>query len=208
MADRDRKQVEAGWHQDNDALGRDLDAALAKYAAVEPRAGLEDRVLANLRAEQSAVPERAWWRWSVPGALAAVVIVALALAWRSGKPSHPVVTRQSSPPAQSARDQGNPVVASAGTNHLPPQASSSPLARASHHVRREAVAAAAPKLDQFPSPQPLSEQELALVRYVSEFPQEATLIARAQEEYENEIRQKMNDARSETEISNSNQPER
>ena len=37
---------------ERDPLDRDLDAALAKYAAVEPRAGLEDRVLANLRAER------------------------------------------------------------------------------------------------------------------------------------------------------------
>ncbi len=70
-----------------DELDRMLDAALAKYAAVEPRTGLEDRILANLRAERTRVPDRAWWRWSVAGALAAVVVVALALAWRSGKPS-------------------------------------------------------------------------------------------------------------------------
>jgi len=58
--------------------------------------------------------------------------------------------------------------------------------------------AAEDRLDRFPSPQPLSEQELALARYVSEFPQEATLIARTQAEFENEIRQKMKETGSET----------
>ena len=42
-----------------DEFDRMLDAALAKYAAVEPRTGLEERVLANLRAEQARVPDHA-----------------------------------------------------------------------------------------------------------------------------------------------------
>ncbi len=37
----------------HDELDRMLDAALAKYAAAEPRAGLEARVLANLRARDA-----------------------------------------------------------------------------------------------------------------------------------------------------------
>lgn len=46
-----------------------------------------------------------------------------------------------------------------------------------------------PKLDQFPTPRPLSEQEKLLVRYVHEFPEEALLIAKAQAESEKEIEQ-------------------
>jgi hypothetical protein len=65
-----------------------------------------------------------------------------------------------------------------------------------------------PRLDQFPSAQPLSEQEIALARYVSQFPQEATLIARAQGEYEKEIRQQMKNTNSETGLSDTDQPER
>jgi hypothetical protein len=37
-----------------DEFDRMLDAALAKYAAVEPRTGLEERVLANLRPSRRA----------------------------------------------------------------------------------------------------------------------------------------------------------
>lgn len=37
-----------------------------------------------------------------------------------------------------------------------------------------------PKLEQFPSPIPLNEQEKMLARYVQEFPRKAALVARAQ----------------------------
>ena len=39
-----------------------------------------------------------------------------------------------------------------------------------------------PKLDQFPSPQPLSEQEKILESYVANYPEHAALIARARAE--------------------------
>ena len=41
---------------------------------------------------------------------------------------------------------------------------------------------APPKLDQFPSPQPLSEQEKLLQSYVAKYPEQAVLIARARTE--------------------------
>ena len=59
-----------------DALDRELNSALAKYATVEPRLGLEDRVLANLRAEREHVAERSPSRWSImPIALAIVAVI-------------------------------------------------------------------------------------------------------------------------------------
>jgi len=60
------KQIE----QKHDEFDDMLDAALAKYAAAEPRAGLDERVLANLRAERARVTERACWRWSIVAPLA------------------------------------------------------------------------------------------------------------------------------------------
>jgi hypothetical protein len=39
-----------------------------------------------------------------------------------------------------------------------------------------------PKLDQFPSPQPLSEQEKILQSYVAENPEQAVLLARSRTE--------------------------
>jgi hypothetical protein len=42
----------------------------------------------------------------------------------------------------------------------------------------------APKSEQFPSPQPLSEQEKLLASYVERFPEHAVLVARAQAQLE------------------------
>jgi hypothetical protein len=167
-----------------DELDSRLDAALAKYAAVEPRAGLENRVLSNLRAERSPVPDRAWWRWSVAGALIAVVVVALAVAWRSGKPSHPVASNHSSTAPQVSKEPAAPRVATGGEKQTRGNQDRSPELAV---VRRptidrappKAVTAALPKLDQFPSPRPLSEQEKILASYIEQYPERAVLLARA-----------------------------
>ncbi len=188
-----------------DELDRSLDAALAKYTAVEPRPGLEARILASLRAEPARVPDRAWWQWSLVAA-AAVVIVALALAWRSGKPSRPVVANRSSTATPAAKEPATQVAlgGAAGEHHS--EASTSANRWTANQVRRETVAAAnrldppkpeqprsdqpksdqpkldQPKLDQFPSPQPLSDQEKILQSYVAEYPEQAVMIARARSE--------------------------
>ncbi len=96
MADREHKQTNSDW--DHDEFDHTLDAALARYAAVVPRDGLEERVLATLEAERARVPERSWWRWSVATALAIVIIVATVLALRSGKPAPNVVQHLPSSP--------------------------------------------------------------------------------------------------------------
>jgi hypothetical protein len=164
-----------------DELDSTLDAALANYAAVEPRAGLENRVLSNLRAERSPVPDRAGWRWSVAGAL---IAVALALAWRSGKPSHPVASNRSLTAPQVSKEPAAPRVATGGEKQTRGNRARSPELAV---MRRptidrappKAVAAALPKLDQFPSPRPLSEQEKILASYIEQFPERAILLARA-----------------------------
>lgn len=48
-----------------------------------------------------------------------------------------------------------------------------------HSLRAQSAAAAIPRLDVFPSPQPLSEQEKIMASYVAEYPEQAALIARA-----------------------------
>jgi hypothetical protein len=170
--------------REQDELDSTLDAALAKYAAIEPRAGLENRVLSNLRAERSPVPDRAWWRWSVAGGLIAVVVVALALASRSGKPSHPVASNHSSTAPQVSKEATAPLVATGGEKPTRRNQARSPELAA---VRQptidrappKAVTAALPKLDQFPSPRPLSEQEKILASYIEQYPERAILLARA-----------------------------
>jgi hypothetical protein len=191
-----------------DEIDRVLDAALAKYASAEPRQGLDERVLANLRAEQARLPDRAWWRWSVMAALAGLVVVAVTLTWRTARPSHAVVAHRSPTTTPNLEHPAPRVASGAGPNDIHPQTPGRATRRATHRNHQAIVASPNPKLDQFPSRQQLSEQELALARYVSEFPQEATLIARAQEEDEKEIQQLMKDARSETEGYDTDQQER
>lgn len=54
--------------------------------------------------------------------------------------------------------------------------------RVMHHAHAMIVASAPPKLDRFPSPQPLSEQEKILASYVEKYPEQAVLLARARTE--------------------------
>jgi hypothetical protein len=206
MKDEDRERMKRA-HEDyavddarKDALDRELDAALAKYASVEPRAGLEDRVLANLQADRVRVTVRAWWGWS---AAAAVLVMAVALLWRWEKPMSPIVVVR---PTNSTQEHPKQFASNGGESGVRSQ-TSRPVRKRIRSVS-PVVVTAGPKLDQFPSPQPLTEQELALARYVREFPQEANLIATAQVENEKEIQQKMKDTRFETESDDSNQQER
>jgi hypothetical protein len=54
--------------------------------------------------------------------------------------------------------------------------------RAQPAVVVSAAVAVQPKLDQFPSPRPLSEQEQILANYVAEYPETAALIAQLRTE--------------------------
>jgi hypothetical protein len=191
MAHKDQNRVDAARQQENDTIGRDfdrglgrnldrdLDIVLAKYAAVEPRAGLEERILASLRVEGTRVPDRAWWRWSVIAAVAAVVVVALALASRSGKPSHPVIASHPSTTTQGTQEPATQAASNGGSKQVRPPEPNAPRKIAAPGANPAVVASAAPKLDQFPSPQPLSEQEKLLENYVAKYPERAVLLARA-----------------------------
>jgi hypothetical protein len=169
-------------NQRQDELDRILYAALAKYAAVEPREGLEQRVLANLRA-QPPIPGPAWWRWGgVMAAVVAAFLITLALTWRSDKQlqpvvaNHPVVTIQ---PPNERPMQTVPNAPSSGVRPVRPDAAQKLAVAPSLPAL---AMARPPKLDQFPSPQPLSEQEKILQSYVAENPEQAVLLARARTE--------------------------
>ncbi len=163
---------------DHDGLERELDAALANYAAAEPRAGIEERILANLRVQDHAV-RRPWWGWPAIGALAAVVVVVgLLLTVRFGKPATNVAGHHSpvfpavTPPAAGSQSADNERPSGAA-----PALRKKPVRVAVQYPENEN--ASAPKLEVFPSPQPLSEQEKMLVAYVAQHRQQAVLIAQA-----------------------------
>lgn len=164
----------------NDKLDRELNAALVKFAAVEPRRGLEDRILRNLRAERQHHSARTWWRWPAVAALAVAMVLAVSLAWRQGKAVRNIT-------AQPTTRQTNEHPGKQLTNNeiRPTRLHDAPSERRAkpHAVSHPAtVLAPAPKLGQFPSPQPLSEQEEILARYVARFPEHAALIALARTE--------------------------
>jgi len=205
MKDKYREQYGTGFRDFEPNPERDsendldsmLNSALAKYAAVEPRMGLEERVLANLRAEH--VTDRVWRRWGLAVAATAVVIVVVAVALKSGKPSQPLVKNSPSVTTPGPQSPGTkkPETQVANRNENTAPSRREPVR---HDVTRqpEAVAVAYPKLDQFPSPQPPSEQEEFLARYIAQDPQRAALVAEARMELlrkdqEEEQREMLND---------------
>jgi hypothetical protein len=178
-----------------DKLDFELDAALARYAAVEPRAGLEQRVLANLRAERRHSPAPAWWQRIAAATLAVLLLVALTLSWRSRERRGDNVARI---PSQTTQKSVSNLTQSAhrGGNEIRTTRTLSTKKQISH-IAREAqlVLASGPKLDQFPSPQPLSEQEKILESYVAKYPQYAALIAQARyEALRQDMAEEMKDA--------------
>ena len=194
-----------GSHDRPGELDDLLDAALSKYAAVEPPAGLEGRVLAHLRVGPLRPPLRGWLHWGFAGAVALIVVVAV-LAWISTRRPHfpsahhppatiPQPSTQQTKPALQATDD---VAAVKPASMWKPVARRAPVSTA---------VAAYPKLDQFPSPQPLTAEEIALALYVKNFPKDARLVAQTQEEFELEAQKEMTEG-SETWSSGSTQHER
>lgn len=176
----------------NDGLDRALDTALAKYSAVEPRVGLEDRILANLRT--AAPPRRPpWWRWGLAAATLAVVLIGIALSLHIQKPAPPRIATHV-PATTPAPHDSTIALGHRNANPAPPR---------TRHLRPRETAAANPKLETFPSPQPLSEQEKILAAYVSQFHDEAVLIARvrteaSKQELEQELQEMNNRNREDT----------
>lgn len=158
-----------------DALDRGLDAALAKYAFVEPRPGLEDRILANVRANTVLTAHYTWWHWGLAAALAATLL-ALAISLRSPRP-HPSDADRTAPvqpsPLTIEARKLNPDAGLIQPQNLIHIAKTSMMP-----IRRKPRVPKTPKLDQFPSPHPLSEQEQMLALYVAQFNDQAVIVAR------------------------------
>jgi hypothetical protein len=156
-------------------IDRWLDEALKQCGSVEPRWGLEDRVLATLRTESERIPSPIWSSRPAWIMLATVVVAALLIfTWRTRAMRETVVTppQHKLPVPVGTTSPATDITARTSSPHhrLP-----SP---ATDHI--SAKNEALPRLDQFPSPQPLSEQEQMLARYVQQFPRQAVLMARAQ----------------------------
>lgn len=188
-------------------VDRLLDAALAKYADANPRAGLEERILANLQSEQAREGTASWWKWAVAAAVAAVAVLAIAISFRFGRTVHPVIANH--PTVSTPSSSRPPAIPELQPQSHETTAHVRRVRRTLKHPSQGAnIVADSPKLDQFPSPQPLSEEELALVRYVQSFPKEATMIAQAQQEFDLEAQRQMNDGTLQNQSSDLVQQER
>jgi hypothetical protein len=168
-----------------------LDEGIAHYAKAEPRSGLEGRVLARIteawqEAQEVSSGGLRWWGGLAFG-IAAALLVALVLLGRVDRRTNP----QTPVAKLTVTPQGGESVANgAGQKTVSSKLTSSnsgayKLASGnSERGKREGdgQSNSTPKLEQFPSAAPLSDQERMLALYVTRFPDRATLMARAQTE--------------------------
>ncbi|HEY1659859.1 MAG TPA: hypothetical protein VGG14_16020 [Candidatus Sulfotelmatobacter sp.] len=155
----------------SDAFDRELDAELASCVNVNPRTGLEDRIMARMAAERKRVDVGMLWRWTAVAFAALSVMLVIAIYLKS---SNPLRNEIAGPVRQQL---GVPQILSPSPDVSRVRAASS--AKPSPHRH---IVASLPKLEQFPSPQPLSEQEKVLADYVARFRNEAVLIAQVNTE--------------------------
>ncbi len=174
-------------------LDRWLDEALARYSDVEPRAGLEQRILSNLRTQPQRRP---WWQWAwIP--VAAAVLIAAGVLWMThpARPDAPPSRAEGGPPlaehrearvgpeaAPSSRAQRAKVDQGGGRPHRPAPQANLQVASATEDLPRQEVFPSREGVGpMFPSPAPLNTQELALIHLVKRDPEEVRMIAQEQE---------------------------
>ncbi|MGH9590802.1 MAG: hypothetical protein ACRD25_10415 [Terracidiphilus sp.] len=171
-------------HDSRDELDRLLDSALATYAHPGPDSGadlgLEQRILTRIAAERHGAPRRRWLAWAValPAAAILLLFAGLSIARQTYTPrpasqqGHISSQRLHRRNQLAAEKRGNGLYQ--GTTSVVPKKHSkeqwSLAPDAAPHSRRAARAAPAeplPKLDVFPTPQPLSPEEQALVNFAA-----------------------------------------
>ena len=180
----------------NRLADRWLDAAMKQYSHSEPGFGLEERVLRRLRAAPEKSTRVQPWLWGLTAAAALVVLATLLVR----NPNHvPRTAIGNSPIATLTEDHGP-----RNTEVRAVTASSKPLAHKTPSLHN---IAATPKLEQFPSPAPLSEQEKLLIDYANNFRREAVLLARAQTELRKREALEQEGSLSKTETKQQGEPE-
>jgi hypothetical protein len=140
--------------------------------------GLENRVLTGLQAERNCVAwHRRWW-WSAATIAVMAIVVAV---WLGDSGTRRTPTRS---PSRSiaAHDEGTGASRQIPRRPAIDSAKEVPPHRLKKRANRAVMGAKPPKPDQFPSPQPLSEQEKILASYVMNYPEHAALVAQARAE--------------------------
>jgi hypothetical protein len=154
-----------------DDLDRVIDAALLSYGNPIDGTELSQRILAqvsrsrDLADSRRSVARRKWLPWAIALPLAACLLLFLTL---SKSPTHSV---------SEVKHAGESEEAKSAPNRSPeskrPQATTTHIAAVHSHLARATQSAgervvARPKLDVFPSPEPLGQQEQALVTLASQ----------------------------------------
>ena len=173
--------------KDQENLHRWLDRALVEYGNMEPRPGLEARVLANLSAEREHITARQGWFWALTlAATAAVIILAVWMESNTGlRTKVPISATTAS--EQQAESKQRPVETAKPDVFQQSRKISSPRVHRNRTVHSFETAAA-PKLDQFPSSQPPSEQERLLLAYLNQTPKEEVVLAIAKAKSNEDLR--------------------
>lgn len=163
---------------DKDEFNDLLAGSLKRYGEVEPRAGLEGRVLARL-AEETHTNSHWAWMW-VPATTCACLLAVVVWIGIVGKRERPHIGRE----ATKVLTKGNRLETAEVRSQM-----DKPRRLRTHEVRKTPlqVANTTPRLEHFPSPRPLSEQEKLLVAYVREYPKQAAEVAQEQSEREQEF---------------------
>lgn len=178
--------TELDHNQDLDKL---LDSALAEYSSVEPRPGLETRILANVRAasKTASLPWKWRWLWAGTAAALAILLMVLFAGRRSVAPAPGDNVVQKKLPAE----QPNPGTGKSSPRRTPEVSGPAPSDQENRVAAQrkmrgrphpETVALKLePRRAVFPTPAPLSEQEKLLLSYYAQTPREE-LIAQSRPE--------------------------
>ena len=157
-----------------------LDASLAQYRSVEPRPGLENRILARLRTEQATAPPGWAWRMGAGLIWAGAILALVSIAYRVRL--SPVGSHGTGPRVEPSRNTATvPLAQSLTRRHKHSgieqsaelQRGSADLVSKSAAVSRSVKTAEGRqqrRLDVFPSPAPLSQEERLLVNLVRQSP--------------------------------------
>ena len=138
-----------------------LDASLLCYRSEEPRAGLENRILANVRASDRALQPHRWvWAWTL-AASAAVLIVAVVVLRFTSRPASRTATTLPALQTIAPKTETPKVVAVAPPVTRIPRTPSQRPQTATAKLRRP---------EQFPTPAPLSEVERLMLAYLAQTP--------------------------------------
>ncbi|MBS1801752.1 MAG: hypothetical protein JST28_00215 [Acidobacteria bacterium] len=149
---------------DRDELDRLIDSELARYG--EPRAGLEQRILARVAAQtpRASWLFHGWQRWAIPGMIAVAILLVAGVqrfTHHDARVSIGNVINPVQSPVASAKGAGleTPI-------QVPPSHGTTRVRHIVAHRSKSidvAVRVAQPKLDVFPTPQALSEKEQSLI---------------------------------------------